>query len=78
MNQLLVVCAGVGGAKNERNLVLFQCGTIFLWYLKGYEIQKLIQEQKSYLGPKHNNFSPKLLYKDKLRKVSFLGCLVSN
>lgn len=57
MSQLLVAHDGGKKKKNKHNLALFQHGTIFLWYLKGYEIQKLIQEQKSYLGPKHNNIS---------------------
>lgn len=46
-----------GRQKNEHSLALFQGGTVFLWYLEGYEIQKLIEEQKSYLGTKHNNVS---------------------
>lgn len=50
----------LGGARspqNEHNLTLFQGSTIFLWCLEGYEIQKLIQEQKSHLNPKYNSIS---------------------
>lgn len=47
MNWRLVAHAGVGGGWNEHYLALFYGGTIFLLYLEGYEIQKLILEQKS-------------------------------
>lgn len=64
MNQLLV--AHAEGEKQQNiflkcKLALFPGGTVFLWYLEGYEIQKLIKEQKSYLSPKHSNISPRVV-----------------